>query len=476
MSEFNVPAGWKLVPCEPTPAIIAAASLAGWPNASKADIDLAREASKIVLMSMQAAPGFTLDMLAANLATMAPAYRAMIAAAPVAQPVDAPDLRVRLLSLGYSDTAIKAMGDDVSMMERAIAARSAPVDAVPGEPVAEKSDWYCETHPEHEMGHEGCGGAGVLDEARIALLANQIRLLKQEVRETAAFRDDVIRQFEAAAAAIPYEVLAEIALFFNLDYNDLIEVADNWIKAHPTAQAPAPLVGAETPGERDFALVRFPEMYAITPVEAAPMAFVDPRELGRLHASGLMRIDAWRDDSAGTRQPLYAGSPPIASAPVEGALDAYNKAVMFLQSHQKDEAERNGDPDFVPSLPADWVTCAVMTAYMRGHLHGGIKERSRAPAPQPLAPEPIGCILNGGRHAAIFERFQNLPFGQYVYARPVPAVLAEPLTDEQILMISERSLDKCHCSDSRAFYVAREVERHYNIGATPSQGSEGGEG
>ena len=74
--------GWKLVPIEPTPEIVAAAAIAVWPTASQADIDLARKAAPIVLMQSDLGPGFTVESLAAGLATMAPAYRAMIAAAP----------------------------------------------------------------------------------------------------------------------------------------------------------------------------------------------------------------------------------------------------------------------------------------------------------------------------------------------------------------------------------------------------------
>lgn len=80
--------GWKLVPTKPTPEIMAAAALAVWPIASADDIALARKAAKIALIHMDAAPGVTLDMLAATISTMAPAYRAMIDAAP-AQPVGA---------------------------------------------------------------------------------------------------------------------------------------------------------------------------------------------------------------------------------------------------------------------------------------------------------------------------------------------------------------------------------------------------
>ncbi|TKR55365.1 hypothetical protein D7I39_11140 [Allopusillimonas ginsengisoli] len=78
----SVPEGWQLVPVEPTPTIIANAALAAWPTASKADIEMARHAASIVLMSMDAAPGYTLESVAAGIATMAPAYRAMLAAAP----------------------------------------------------------------------------------------------------------------------------------------------------------------------------------------------------------------------------------------------------------------------------------------------------------------------------------------------------------------------------------------------------------
>jgi hypothetical protein len=78
------PEGWKLVPMEPTPEIIAGAAIAVWPTASPADIALARLAAPIVLMQMDA-PGVTADALAGMLATMAPAYRARLAAAPVAR-------------------------------------------------------------------------------------------------------------------------------------------------------------------------------------------------------------------------------------------------------------------------------------------------------------------------------------------------------------------------------------------------------
>ncbi|MGF6492810.1 hypothetical protein ABIE56_000967 [Luteibacter sp. 621] len=74
--------GMALVPVEPTPEIVAAAAIAAWPVASKADVEMAKKAAIIVLRSMTAAqPGITLDQVAATIATMAPAYRAMIAVA-----------------------------------------------------------------------------------------------------------------------------------------------------------------------------------------------------------------------------------------------------------------------------------------------------------------------------------------------------------------------------------------------------------
>lgn len=81
-----VPDGWKLVPVQPTPEIIAGAAIASWPTATLADIELARQAAPLVLMQMDMAPGTTVDALAGMLATMAPAYRAMLAAAPAPPP------------------------------------------------------------------------------------------------------------------------------------------------------------------------------------------------------------------------------------------------------------------------------------------------------------------------------------------------------------------------------------------------------
>lgn len=75
--------GWKLVPLELTPEMAAAASVAVWPVASTEDREKARAAALIVLKTtMDLVPGATLDSLAAGIATMFPAYRAFLAAAP----------------------------------------------------------------------------------------------------------------------------------------------------------------------------------------------------------------------------------------------------------------------------------------------------------------------------------------------------------------------------------------------------------
>lgn len=81
-AQLAVPDGYKMMPLEPTPEIIAGAAVASWPTASPADIALARLAAPIVLMQMDMAPGTTVEAVAGMLATMAPAYRAMLAAAP----------------------------------------------------------------------------------------------------------------------------------------------------------------------------------------------------------------------------------------------------------------------------------------------------------------------------------------------------------------------------------------------------------
>lgn len=60
--------------------------------------------------------------------------------------------------------------------------------------------WFCEDHPDQLMGHDGCHGVGILDEARVPILLNRIRLLKQEAREAGLARDDMVAQMRVAAA------------------------------------------------------------------------------------------------------------------------------------------------------------------------------------------------------------------------------------------------------------------------------------
>lgn len=79
--EVGVPEGWKLVPLEITPEMLAAASNAVVPTASFEDIQLARKAAPLVMLESNP-DNLNMDMVAAMMATMPPFYRAMLAAAP----------------------------------------------------------------------------------------------------------------------------------------------------------------------------------------------------------------------------------------------------------------------------------------------------------------------------------------------------------------------------------------------------------
>lgn len=82
MSKEAKGVSWKLVPTEPTPEIMAAAAMAVLAAAAPADIEMARKAARIVLERITAPmPGMSDALIAASIATMAPAYRAMIAEA-----------------------------------------------------------------------------------------------------------------------------------------------------------------------------------------------------------------------------------------------------------------------------------------------------------------------------------------------------------------------------------------------------------
>jgi thymidylate synthase (FAD) len=41
------------------------------------------------------------------------------------------------------------------------------------------------------------------------------------------------------------------------------------------------------------------------------------------------------------------------------------EAITLIQAKQKDEAELNGDPDFIPPMPAEWIIAAVMAGAQR---------------------------------------------------------------------------------------------------------------
>lgn len=47
----------------------------------------------------------------------------------------------------------------------------------------EGNSWICEEHPQFEMGHDGCSGAGALKKAQVHLLSLKLRLSEQSFRE-----------------------------------------------------------------------------------------------------------------------------------------------------------------------------------------------------------------------------------------------------------------------------------------------------
>jgi hypothetical protein len=77
------PHGWKLVPLSPTAEMIAAAVGAVLPEPHPLDFELARSAARLVMMHPNTPPNCTVEALAAAMATIIPAHRAMLAAAPL---------------------------------------------------------------------------------------------------------------------------------------------------------------------------------------------------------------------------------------------------------------------------------------------------------------------------------------------------------------------------------------------------------
>jgi hypothetical protein len=74
-----------------------------------------------------------------------------------------------------------------------------------------EGEWYCETHPGQLMGHAGCGGAGIPACGRIPCLMNQLRLTKQQVRETGRMRDEMAAMAHRAARAPAGSVMEDAA-------------------------------------------------------------------------------------------------------------------------------------------------------------------------------------------------------------------------------------------------------------------------
>lgn len=53
-------------------------------------------------------------------------------------------------------------------------------------------EWLCEIHPEEEMGHDGCDGAGIPRDAQIYMLVIQRRNAIQKYNNSKWFYEDVI--------------------------------------------------------------------------------------------------------------------------------------------------------------------------------------------------------------------------------------------------------------------------------------------
>ena len=81
-----------------------------------------------------------------------------------------------------------------------------------------EGEWYCETHPSQLMGHAGCGGAGIPACGRIPCLMNQLRLTKQQVRETGHMRDEMAAAVLRAARAQADSVTAPAGPSKSLPY------------------------------------------------------------------------------------------------------------------------------------------------------------------------------------------------------------------------------------------------------------------
>lgn len=59
---------------------------------------------------------------------------------------------------------------------------------------ASKMKWYCENHPEHEMGHNGCEGAGIPEDARFEIAMIQRRNALQMLKEMKSYYEFIIKE------------------------------------------------------------------------------------------------------------------------------------------------------------------------------------------------------------------------------------------------------------------------------------------
>lgn len=176
--------------------------------------------------------------------------------------------------------------------------------------------WYCENHPDQLMNHHDCKGAGIPANARISMLMNQLRLSKQEVRETRQMRDQLaatLRELHKEKLSFPgmtaeeYAALPKAARDYihqietnadpagmvreNMQLRDTNEALEKMYRNVVDGQAPAlaaPKVQRYRPGigemvENDTGrYVTYDDYLAATTAQAAPAAEpdkADPRKL-----------------------------------------------------------------------------------------------------------------------------------------------------------------------------------------------------
>lgn len=139
-----------------------------------------------------------------------------------------------------------------------------------------------------------------------------------------------------------------------------------------------------------------------------------------------------------------------------------------------------------------FFTSGQMRAYAAEAVRAALSERAVPQQIEEAASRLITAVLDqcsGYTHGPGFDAAQHARYlratitlhnaGLLAAAPALPAVEAQPaprvavaLSEEQILMIGRRALDKCLGTDAQHIYIAREVERHYLTPPTePSKGS-----